>query len=387
MPLTMAKRDYYESLGIDKGADDGTIKKAFRKKAMEFHPDRNPGDAKAEQNFKEVSEAYEILKDPQKRAAYDQYGHAAFEGGQGGGAGPFGGGGGGFEFNFGGGFADIFEEMFGEFTGRGRGGGGQQRQARGQDLRYNMEITLEEAFAGKQATIRIPTAVPCGSCEGSGAEGGAEPTECPSCDGRGRVRASQGFFTIERTCPTCSGTGETIANPCKTCGGSGRQHEQQTLAVNVPAGVDDGTRIRLAGKGEAGMRGTAPGDLYIFISITPHDVFHRDGANIFCHVPIPMTTAALGGTIEVPTVDGKRAKVTIPAGTQTGEQFRLRAKGMSVLRSSARGDMYIEIEVEIPKRLSAKQKKILEDFAAAAGDSVSPKSDSFFQRVRELFTN
>ncbi len=384
----MAKRDYYEALGVDKGADDGTIKKAFRKKAMEFHPDRNPGDTTAEQNFKEVNEAYEILKDPQKRAAYDQFGHAAFEGGQGGPGGPFGGGGGGgFEFNFGGGFADIFEEMFGEFTGRGgRGGGGRQRQARGQDLRYNMEISLEEAFSGKQATIRVPTAVACGSCDGSGAEGGSEPTQCPTCNGRGRVRASQGFFTIERTCPTCGGTGETIANPCKACGGSGRQHEQQTLSVNVPAGVDDGTRIRLAGKGEAGMRGSSPGDLYIFIGITPHDVFHRDGPNIFCHVPIPMTTAALGGAIEVPTVDGKRAKVTIPAGTQTGEQFRLRGKGMSVLRSSARGDMYIEIEVETPKNLSAKQKKILEEFAAAGGDSISPKSDSFFQKVKELFT-
>lgn len=384
----MSKRDYYQALGVDKGADDGAIKAAFRKKAMEFHPDRNPGDAKAEQNFKEVNEAYEILKDPQKRAAYDQFGHAAFDGGQGGGGGgPFGGGG--FEFNFGGGggFADIFEEMFGEFTGRNRGGGSrQQRQTRGQDLRYNMEIGLEEAFSGKQATIRVPTAVPCSACDGTGAEGGAKPIQCPTCDGRGRVRASQGFFTVERTCPTCNGTGETIANPCKACNGSGRQHENQTLSVNVPAGVDDGTRIRLAGKGEAGMRGSPPGDLYIFISITPHDVFHRDGANIFCHVPIPMTTAALGGSIEVPTVDGKRAKVTIPAGTQTGEQFRLRSKGMSVLRSSARGDMYIEIEVETPKNLSGKQKKILEDFAEAGGDSISPKSESFFQKVRELFT-
>ena len=334
----MSKRDFYEILGVDRGADDQTIKKAFRKKAMEYHPDRNPDDAEAEKRFKEVNEAYEVLKDQQKRAAYDQLGHAAFEGGMGG-PGQGGPGAGGFEFNFGGGgFADIFEEMFGEFTGRR---GGRQSQTRGQDLRFNLEISLEDAFKGKQTNIRVPSTVSCDDCSGSGAESGAKPVGCPTCHGRGRVRASQGFFTVERTCPQCNGTGEIIDNPCKTCSGQGRVAREKTLNVNIPAGVDDGTRIRLSGEGEAGLRGSPAGDLYIFVSIAPHDFFHRDGPNIYCSVPIPMVTAALGGAVEVPTVEGTRAKVNIPAGAQTGDQFRLRGKGMTVLRSRNRGDMYI----------------------------------------------
>ena len=376
----MSKRDYYEVLGVDRDAVDGDLKRAFRKKAMESHPDRHPGDAEAEHRFKEINEAYEVLKDPQKRAAYDQFGHAAFEGGMGG---PGGGMHGGFEFNFGGGFADIFEEMFGEFTGRGRGR--RREQARGQDLRYNMEISLEDAFEGKQATIEVPTAVGCEACHGSGGEGGAQPVACPTCGGRGRVRASQGFFTVERTCAACQGTGETLSDPCKACGGAGRVHDEKTLSVNIPPGVDDGTRIRLAGEGEAGVRGAPPGDLYIFLSIAPHEIFMRDGPNIYCQVPIPMTTAALGGDVEVPCVDGSRAKVTVPTGTQNGEQFRLRGKGMNVLRSKARGDMYIEMEVETPRNLTPEQKKILERFRAAGGDETSPKSERFFERVKTLW--
>ena len=380
----MSKSDFYQTLGVGRDADESSLKAAFRKKAMEFHPDRNPGDAEAEKNFKEVNEAYEILKDPQKRAAYDQYGHAAFEGG-----GPFGGGqggghGGGFEFNFGS-FGDIFEEFFGEGGGGGRGRQRREQAARGQDLRYNLEISLEEAFTGKQTTVRVPTSVECDSCKGSGAEGGAQPTTCGACQGRGRTRASQGFFTVERTCHACQGTGQVIDNPCKSCSGSGRQHREKTLSVNVPAGVDDGTRIRLAGEGEAGMRGAASGDLYIFITIAPHEIYQRDEAHIFCSVPIPMTRAALGGQIEVPTVEGTRAKVTIPAGTQTGDRFRLRGKGMSVLRSAARGDMYIEVEVETPRKLSKRQRELLEEFQSEGGDETAEKSKHFFDRVKRMF--
>jgi len=383
----MTQRDFYDVLGVGRDADDAQIKSAFRKKAMEYHPDRNPGDEEAEKTFKQVNEAYEVLKDADKRAAYDRFGHAAFEqGGPGaGGFGGFGGGDGSFEFNFGGStFGDIFEDIFGDITGRGRGGR-RQEATRGQDLRYNMEVTLEDAFTGKQATIRVPSADECSACDGTGSEGGAARVTCHTCGGRGRVRASQGFFTVERTCPECHGEGEIIENPCKTCGGTGRVQREKTLSVNIPAGVDDGTRIRLAGEGEPGLRGAPNGDLYIFVSIAPHDVFHRDGGNIYCQVPLPMTTAALGGAVEVPTVEGVRAKVTIPEGTQTGDQFRLRSKGMSQLRSKARGDMYIEIEVETPKNLSAKQKEILEQFREAGGDDNSPKASRFFEKVKDLW--
>jgi molecular chaperone DnaJ len=383
----MSKRDFYEILGVDRKADEAAVKKAYRTKAMEHHPDRNPGDKGAEQKFKEVNEAYEVLKDPQKRAAYDQFGHAAFDPAQGHAPGGFrpGQGGQGFEFNFGsGGFADIFEDIFGDITGRGRRP--QQRgPERGQDLRYDLEVTLEDAFKGKKATIRVPTAVKCEPCHGSGGEGGAKPKTCPTCGGRGRVRASQGFFTIERTCAACAGTGEVIDKPCKICRGEGRIVHDKTLAVNVPPGVDEGTRIRLAGEGEAGLRGGPAGDLYIFISIAPHEIFQRDGAHIYCHVPISMVTAALGGAVEVPTVEGTRARVSIPAATQTGEQFRLRGKGMTQLKSQIRGDMIIEVAVETPANMNARQKQILEEFKKAGGEDASPKATSFFAKVKELW--
>jgi molecular chaperone DnaJ len=378
----MSKRDFYEILGVDRKADEAAIKKAYRAKAMQHHPDRNPGDKAAEHKFKELNAAYEILKDPQKRAAYDRLGHAAFDPAQGG-AGGMRPGPGGQEFHFSGGFADIFEDIFGDITGRGRRP--QLGRERGQDLRYDLEVTFEEAFRGKKATIRVPTAVRCDACHGTGGEGGARPKPCPTCGGRGRVRASQGFFTIERTCTACHGTGEVVDKPCKKCHGEGRLVHDKTLAVNVPAGVDEGTRIRLAGEGEAGLRGGPAGDLYIFVSIAPHEIFQRDGAHIHCHVPISMITAALGGAVEVPTVEGTRARVSIPAGTQSGEQFRLRGKGMSQLRSQIRGDMIIEVTVETPANLNARQKQILDDFKKAGGDEASPKAKGFLEKVRELW--
>lgn len=380
----MAKQDYYELLGVQKGASADELKKAYRKQAMQYHPDRNPGDAAAEQKFKEISEAYEVLKDEQKRAAYDRFGHAAFDGG-----GPRGGGGGagGFHFDFGGGggFADIFDEMFGEFMGGARRGGGGGGASRGADLRYNLEISLEEAFKGAQTTIRVPTSSACESCNGSGAAAGTQPVTCPTCSGHGKVRAQQGFFTIERTCPTCHGNGKIIKDACKGCGGSGRSRKEKTLQVNIPAGVEDGTRIRLAGEGEAGLRGAPSGDLYIFLAVAPHPLFQRDGANIQCRVPIPMTTAALGGTIEVPTIDGGRARVTAPAGTQTGHQFRLKGKGMSVLRSNQRGDMYIHAVVETPVNLNKKQQELLREFEKAGDGKSSPQSEGFFAKVKEFW--
>jgi molecular chaperone DnaJ len=372
----MAKQDYYETLGVDRNADKDDLKKAYRKLAMQFHPDRNQGDAAAEQKFKEVSEAYEVLKNDERRAAYDRFGHAAFEAGSGGG-GP-----GGFEFNFASGFADIFDEMFGEFTGGHRG----QSGSRGADLRFNMEISLEEAFNGKAAQIKVPTSVTCEACTGSGAEAGSAPITCSSCQGHGRVRAQQGFFTIERTCPSCHGAGRVIEMPCRPCDGSGRVHKEKTLQVNIPAGVEDGTRIRLSGEGEAGLRGARAGDLYIFLSIAAHRLFQRDGANIHCQVPIPMTTASLGGSIEVPSIDGGRARVTVSPGAQTGQQYRLKGKGMSVLRSGARGDMYVQVNVETPVNLTKRQQELLREFEADdKGRKTSPESDGFFNRVKEFW--
>jgi molecular chaperone DnaJ len=366
----MAKRDYYEILGVARGAGDADLKKAFRQQAMKYHPDRNPGNAEAEHRFKELNEAYEVLRDPEKRAAYDRYGHAAFEGAAGFGAGGAAG------------FADIFDDLFGEFMG-GRGGRGRQ-QARGADLRYDLGITLEEAYSGKQAEIRIPTAVPCDQCNGSGAAPGSRPVTCPTCDGRGRVRAQQGFFTIERTCPTCQGQGETISNPCPKCNGAGRLRREKTLSVTVPRGVEDGTRIRLAGEGEAGPRGAGAGDLYIFLAVKPHRLFQRQGDLLFCEVPIPMTTAALGGQITVPTIAGKKAQLTIPPGSQTGAQFRLKGKGMPVLQTERYGDMVIQIQVETPVNLSKRQKELLHEFQGEDRD-VSPRSEGFFSRMKELW--
>jgi len=372
----MAKQDFYDLLGVARNAGGEDIKKAFRKLAMQYHPDRNPGDKGAEQKFKELNEAYDVLKDDQKRAAYDRFGHAAFENGGARGGGPG-------DFGFAAGFADIFDEMFGEFMGRGRG---QQSTARGNDLRYNMEVTLEEAFKGKQASVRVPTLVACESCHGTGAESGSKPVNCPTCHGHGRVRAQQGFFTIERTCPTCHGAGRVIENPCRVCGGQGRVRREKNLSVSIPAGVEDGTRIRLAGEGEAGVRGGAPGDLYIFLAVKPHRFFQRDGANIHCRVPVTMPTAALGGSVEVPAIDGSRAKLTIPAGTQTGKQLRLKAKGMTVLRSPARGDMYVEIVVETPVNLTKRQQELLREFEGSSeGKPTSPETEGFFARVREFF--
>ena len=376
----MSKRDFYEILGVQKGANADELKKAYRKLAMEYHPDRNQGDKAAEVKFKELNEAYDVLKDEQKRAAYDRFGHAAFENGRGPGAGA-----GGAGFDFGAGFADIFDEMFGEFMGRGGRPG--QANNRGADLRYNLEISLEDAFKGSAATVRVPTSVACEVCKGTGAESGSQPITCPTCNGIGKVRTQQGFFTVERTCPGCGGAGRVIKDPCRSCGGQGRVRKEKTLNVNIPAGVEDGTRIRLAGEGEAGLRGGTPGDLYIFLAIAPHQFFQRDGANLHCRAPIPMTTAALGGTVEVPTIDGNRARITIPAGTQTGAQFRLKGKGMSVLRSPARGDLYIQVMVETPVKLTKKQEELLREFEKAGKDGHHPESEGFFAKVKELWTD
>jgi len=373
----MAKQDYYDTLDVDRGAGAADLKKAYRKLAMQFHPDRNPDDTAAEHKFKEVNEAYGVLRDADKRAAYDRFGHAAFE--NGGGGGP---GGGGFDPNFGAGFADIFDEMFGEFMGGGRGGGAQ----RGTDLRFNMEISLEEAFEGKTAEIRVPSSVSCDSCAGTGAATGSSPITCGACRGHGKTRAQQGFFTIERTCAVCQGVGRVIESPCTICQGAGRVEKTKSLKINIPPGVEEGTRIRLTGEGEAGVRGAAPGDLYIFLAVRTHRLFQRNGADIYCRTPIPMTTASLGGMIEVPAIDGSRARVTLPAGTQSNRQFRLKGKGMRILRSNARGDMYIEVTVETPVNLTKRQRELLQSFEEAGkGRRTSPESEGFFTRVREFW--
>ncbi|TDH59633.1 molecular chaperone DnaJ [Dankookia rubra] len=373
----MAKRDYYELLGVSREATEDDLKKAYRKQAMKYHPDRNQGDKDAEARFKELNEAYDILKDGEKRAAYDRYGHAAFD--QGGG-----GGGGGGGNPFGAGFEDIFEEMFGRFGGGQRGGARRQASGRGADLRTMVEIGLEEAFSGTKKTVRVPSSVSCEACNGSGAEAGSAAAQtCPTCQGAGKVRAQQGFFLIERTCPTCSGTGRVIKNPCKVCQGAGRVQRDRTLNVSIPAGVEDGTRIRLAGEGEAGLRGAPAGDLYVDISVKAHPIFQRDGANIFVRVPLRMTQAALGAQVEVPSIDGGRSRVTIPAGTQAGDQFRLRGKGFSVLRSAVRGDMFVQVSVETPQNLTAKQRELLEQFESEAskGGRTSPEAEGFFAKV------
>ena len=376
----MAKRDFYEILGVQRKASADELKSAYRKKAKELHPDRNPGDEKADHRFKELNEAYDILKDDQKRAAYDQHGHQAFEGPGGGRGGP------GFGFDFSTSFTDVFDDLFGEFMGGRRTGGG-NRAARGSDLRYNMEISLEDAFAGKTATIRIPGSVACESCSGSGAEAGSKPQACPMCSGVGKVRAQQGFFTIERTCPTCQGLGRVVKNPCKACTGAGRVQRERTLNVNIPQGVEDGTRIRLAGEGEAGVRGGPKGDLYIFLSIAPHSLFKREGADLLCHVPVSFTTAALGGHVEVPTLGGGRARITIPEGTQSGKQFRLRGKGMPGLRGQgAHGELFVEVAVETPVSLTKKQQELLREFDKAGNPQNSPVTTNFFAKVKEFFS-
>ena len=380
----MAKRDYYEVLGLSKGASAEEIKKAYRKKAKELHPDRNSDNPDSERQFKEAGEAYDALKDPDKKAAYDRFGHAAFEGGMGGPR-PGGGMGGGGQGDFASAFSDVFDDLFGDFMGGGgRAGGGRQRASRGSDLRYNLRVTLEEAYSGLQKTIKVPTAVSCDACNGSGAEGGGEPTTCPTCSGMGKVRAQQGFFTVERTCPTCGGLGQIIKNPCKSCQGQGRTQKERALSVNIPAGVETGTRIRLAGEGEAGMRGGPSGDLYIFIDVAKHDLFEREEMNLFCRVPVSVIKAALGGDIEVPTIDGGRSRVKIPAGSQSGRQMRLRSKGMPALRGGGHGDMFIELAVETPVNLTSKQKELLREFEALSEDN-NPESKTFFSSVKNFW--
>jgi molecular chaperone DnaJ len=368
----MAKADYYQTLGVARGTDEAALKSAFRKKAMQYHPDRNPGDKAAESKFKELNEAYEVLRDPQKRAAYDRFGHAAFENGHAGG--------GGFGASA---FSDIFEDIFGEMMG-GRGRGRGQGRERGADLRYNMEIGLEEAFGGKTAEISVPTAIACEECSGSGARKGSSPRACGACGGSGRVRAASGFFSIERTCPTCQGRGQVISDPCGKCQGQGRVTRERSLSVSIPAGVEDGVRIRLAGEGEAGARGGPAGDLYIFLSVKPHEFFQREGADLFCRVPVSMATAALGGQFEVASLDGVKNVVRVPEGSQTGKQFRLRGKGMPVMRSANRGDLYIQISVETPQNLTRRQRELLEEFRRSESGDNSPESSGFFARMKNF---
>jgi molecular chaperone DnaJ len=366
------KQCYYEVLGLARSASLDDIKGAYRKLAMEHHPDRNPGNNGAESKFKEISEAYEVLKDPNRRAAYDRFGHAAFE--QGGGRGSPG-------FDFHASFTDVFDDLFGEMMGAKRG----RRQNRGGDLRYNLEITLEEAYRGKTAQIRVPSLVLCEGCGGSGAETGTKPESCSTCSGHGKVRASQGFFTIERTCPKCRGQGRVVRHPCKECSGSGHAQKERTLSVDIPPGVEDGTRIRLSGEGQAGMSGGPPGDLYIFLSVQQHPIFQRDAQDLYCRVPIGFVTAALGGEIEVPTVSGERAKITIPDGTQTGHQFKLRGKGMPVLKANGHvGDLFVEIRVETPVKLTKKQKELLKSFQAESHQGSQPESENFFAKMKEF---
>jgi molecular chaperone DnaJ len=371
----MTKRCYYETLAVERTATETDIKAAFRKQAMQWHPDRNPGDDSAEHRFKEVNEAYEVLKDPDKRAAYDRFGHAAFEQGNGM-AGAHG-----FGADFATTFSDIFDDLFG-MGGRapGRGTG----RERGADLRYNMEISLLEAYAGKTAQIRIPTSVTCEACSGTGAKSGTKPKACPTCAGQGKVRHAQGFFTLERTCPNCHGRGQVIDSPCGSCTGSGRVTRERTLSVNIPPGVEDGTRIRLAGEGEAGVRGGPPGDLYIFLSVGAHPFFQREGADLHCRAPVSLVTAALGGEFEVPTIDGGKTKVKVPEGMQTGRRFRLQGKGMPVLRSRQSGDMYVQVVVETPQNLTKKQRELLAEFDRLSSSDTQPESTGFLGKVKEF---
>ncbi len=372
----MSKRCYYETLECQKGATVEVLKSSYRKLAMRFHPDKNPGDHTAEVKFKEISEAYDVLKDDQKRAAYDRFGHAAFENGMGaaGRAGnPFG------DFSS---FGDVFEDIFGQMMGGMARG---KRQNRGQDLRYNLAITLEEAFTGRAAEIKVPTQVACETCSGSGAEPGHSPETCPACAGHGKVRATQGFFTIERTCSSCRGSGKIIRNPCKACRGSGLVQKERMLNVDVPPGVEEGTRIRLSGEGAAGVNGGPSGDLYIFLSVAEHAIFQRDGHDLHCRAPVSFVTAAMGGSIEVPTLDGGRAKVTIPEGTQPGRQFRLKGKGMPILRSAQKGDLYVELAVETPVKLTRRQKELLREFEAESQAGTQPEAEGFLARLKDFW--
>jgi len=362
----MDKRCYYEVLGVERTVNDDELKRAFRRLALKWHPDRNPGDASSEARFKEINEAYDILKDPEKRAAYDRFGHGAFEqGGIGGAHGA----------DFGSSFSDLFEGIFG--MGRGRG----SRPERAADLRYNMEITLEEAFTGKTAQLQLPMGVSCEACSGTGAKVGTRPKTCRECGGAGRVRYAQGMFTLERTCAACQGSGQVIDTPCPACFGAGHVTRERTISINIPPGVEDGTRIRVAGEGEPGLRGGPAGDLYIFLSIASHGLFQRDGADVHCRVPISMVTAALGGEFDVPTIDGGKTRVKVPEGTQSGRRFRLRGKGMPVLRSRQTGDMYVEVMVETPQKLTRRQRELLREFEGLSFKDMHPERTGF--QVRE----
>ena len=366
--------DYYELLECERTADDGTLKSSYRRLAIRWHPDKNPGDHAAEARFKAISEAYDCLKDPQKRAAYDRYGKAGLN--QGGGAGPQG---------FGG-FSDIFEDIFGQFTGRGR-----QPSGRGQDLRYDLEMTFEEAFAGKAATLTMEVAATCTTCDGRGAKPGTSAKQCTTCRGQGKVGMRQGMFMVERTCPACHGSGQIIPEPCETCHGAGRVEREKNLEVKVPAGVDDGTRIRVAGEGEAGQRGAGPGDLYIFVALKPHAIFKREGTTLFAQVPVSITTAALGGEIEVPGLDKLPATIKVPAGTQSGKQLRVRGRGMPALSSSGRstgfGDLVVQIDVETPVKLSKRQRELLEEFQGLeAGEGNFPAQSGFFAKIKGMWS-
>jgi molecular chaperone DnaJ len=371
----MAETDFYELLEIERTADDKTIKSSYRRLAMECHPDRNPGCDKSEAKFKAISQAYDVLKDPQKRAAYDRFGHAAFQNGGGGG----GGGGQGFE-----GFSDIFENIFGEFMGGGRGGSSRSSVQRGADLRYDLEIGLEDAYHGKTEEIRVDVAAICDSCDGTGAKPGTSARGCATCHGHGKVRAQQGFFVVERVCPTCHGRGEVIAEPCGECRGEGRIEKSKTLQVKIPPGVDEGTRIRMTGEGEAGARGAPAGDLYIFIHVRRHSLFQREGTTLFARAPISFSTAALGGSITVPGLDKQAHEIRIPAGIQSGKQLRQRGAGMPVLNGRGQGDMVVQIEVETPTRLTARQKELLEEFRATETGEECPETSGFFARLKGM---
>ena len=379
----MSKEDYYETLGVNKSSSDGEIKQAYRKKAMKYHPDRNKDDKQAEKKFKKINEAYYVLKDKEKKTQYDQFGHQAFEHG-----------GAGFkDVDFGGGFSDIFEEMFGDFDddvgsifGGGRRSGKTNTKEYGADLRYDMEVSLEEIFSGKKIIIHVPTKIKCETCNGNGYEAGSKPETCPTCKGHGVVRATQGFFTIQQTCPDCRGEGQVIKNPCNLCSGTGRVDKKKSLSVEIPAGVEDGTRIRLSGEGEAGYQGGPSGDLYIFIKEKPHSIFKRDVENLYCKVPIPMIDATIGGSIEVPTLDGSIVKVKIPSGTQSGSNFRLSNKGLPRFRQSGNGDLYLEAFVETPVNLSSSQKDLLKKFDSEKNKkTTSPQSEGFFNRLKDLW--
>ncbi len=369
----MSKNDYYDVLGVSKDSDPGTIKSSYRKLAMKFHPDKNPGDVEAEKKFKEISEAYEVLSNPEKKEAYDTYGHDAFNQGSGG-----------FSEGFGSGFgnfSDIFEDFFGDFGGRPN----RKREQRGQDLKYEIDIDLRESFTGIKKEISFDTLVRCDDCSGSGSEKGSGLRDCSVCGGSGRTRASQGFFTVERTCSSCGGAGQVITDPCNSCHGEGRRRKSRNLEVNIPAGVEDGSRIRLSGEGAVGQNGSAPGDLYIFVNMMEHQIFGRNGTEIFCNVPVSIVDASLGGSVEVPTVSGGRVKVKIPPGAQHGDQFRLTGKGMPALRSTSFGDMIISLIIEIPKNLSQNQKNLLNQFNEELNQNNSPEKSGFFSKVKDFW--